>query len=157
MSRKAAEMITLAKRYCALIESSSAQHPSWLEGVATLLPRLHAAVNSFDGRFYDGDVALAPDLDARFELYTHLVDLLGDRDSYWLEFDSAQDSHAMTGSLADDLTDIYCELRHGLQAVEEDTERALEAWKEGFSRHWGQHLIDAERHLSALAAQGRLE
>ena len=156
MSRNASEMINLAQRYCELIEASSAELESWLEDVAELLPRLHAAVASLNGKVYSGDVTLMPDLDARFELYTHLVELLGDRDSYWLEFDRIDDSVTMTGSLADDLTDIYCELKHGLRSVDEDPAQSVQAWLGGFSCHWGQHLTDAERHLSALAAQGRL-
>lgn len=41
----------------------------------------------------------------------------------------------MTGSLADDLTDIYCELKHGLRMVDEDPRRSLNTWREGFTRH----------------------
>lgn len=156
MSNRPQDLISLAKHYCALIERSSTESVSWLKDIALLLPRLHAAVNSLNGRLYEGAAALTPDLDARFELFTRLAATLGDRDSYWLEFDSVHDTHAMTGSLADDLTDIYCELKHGLRSVDESPEVALQAWKDGFTHHWGQHLIDAERHLSALAAQGRL-
>jgi len=157
MSHEAPEMISLAHRYCVLIEASSRENVSWLKDVALLLPRLHTAIDSLDGRKYAGHEALTPDLDARFELYTHLVELLGDRDSYWNEFDRAEGFHAMTGSLADDLTDIYCELKHGLQTVDEDPEYSLQTWVEGFTRHWGRHLKDAVQHLSALASQGRLE
>jgi len=157
MSSQAPEIVSLAQRYCELIEASGTEHTSWLKDVAVLLPRLHAAVNSLDSRRYRGDVTLTPDLDRRFEFFTHLVELLGDRDSYWLEFDSVEDSHPMTGSLADDLTDIYCELKHGLRTIEEQPEHSLQAWIEGFAHHWGQHLTDAQRHLSALASQGRLE
>ena len=157
MSRETPEIVSLARRYCELIETSASENASWLKDVAALLPKLNAAVESLNGQAYDGIVALAPDLDARFELYSHLVELLGDRDSYWLEFDRVGDSHAMTGSLADDLTDIYCELKHGLFTVEKDPERSLRTWLEGFTGHWGQHLRDAERHISVLASQGRLE
>jgi len=156
MSQNTPDIISLAKRYCALIEMSTID-PSWLTDVAELLPRLHAAVNSLNGRAYAPGVTLSPDLDARFELYTQLVEILDDRDSYWLEFDRDGDSLMMTGSLADDLTDIYCELKHGLRTVEEDPARAVQAWQDGFSAHWGQHLTDAERHLSALASAGRLK
>jgi hypothetical protein len=99
---------------------------------------------------------LTPDLDARFELFSHLRDLLGERDGYWLEFDRVGDSAHMTGSLADDLTDIYCELKHGLRLVDSQPQRALKGWRDGFEDHWGRHLFDAQRHLSALAAQHRL-
>lgn len=157
MNGNAPDMISLAKRYCELIEASSIEHTTWLKEVAELLPRLHAAVNSLNGRIYECDVPLMPDLDARFELYTQLVEILDDRDSYWLEFDRDGDSLTMTGSLADDLTDIYCELKHGLRTVDVDPEHSVQAWQEGFATHWGQHLTDAERHLSALASAGRLE
>jgi len=126
-------MLDLARRYCALIENCSSNDTSWLKGVAELLPRLHAAVNCLNGREYKGNGVFAPDLDARFELYIHLVEVLGDRDSYWLEFDGVDDSRTMTGSLADDLTDIYCELKRGLAEVDahldpsgEDAEPAQE-------------------------------
>jgi hypothetical protein len=157
MSPTAREFIGLAHRYCELIEASGAENPSWLKGVAVLLPRLHAAVESLDLPAVTGSVALNPDLDTRFELYTHLVALLGDRDAYWTELDRADDPRTMTGSLADDLTDIYCELKHGLRRVDEDPEYSLRAWAEGFACHWNQHMTDAQRHIAVLDSQGRLE
>jgi len=157
MSRNVPELVSLARRYCEVIETSSTENVSWLKEVAQLLPRVHAAVGSINGGAHEGVSGLAADLDKRFELFTRLVKLLGDRDSYWLEFDSHDDSQMMTGSLADDLTDIYCELKHGLRTVDENPADSIHAWVEGFSRHWGQHLVDAQRHLSALASQGRLE
>lgn len=118
MSRHGVNMFHLARRYCALIETSSSENPSWLKDVAELLPKLHAAVNCLNGHDYKANSAFAADLDARFELYMHLVEVLGDRDSYWLEFDRVDESDTMTGSLADDLTDIYCELKRGLAKVD---------------------------------------
>jgi hypothetical protein len=156
MSPGVVEMIDLAQRYCDLIESSGEDNPAWLPQVADLLPRLHAAITSLQNDVFRGAADLTPDLDARFELYTHLRGLLGERDGYWLEFDRVDDHHAMTGSLADDLTDIYCELKHGLKSVDTDPDRAVRGWLNGFELHWGQHLTDAQRHLSLLAAQDRL-
>jgi len=156
MSRVFLEMIDLARRYCELIETSGADAGKWLVRIADLLPRLHAAITSLDGRSPCVEVGLNPDLDARFELYTHLRELLGERDAYWLEFDRVGDPQVMTGSLADDLTDIYCELKHGLRLVDEQPERAVEDWLSGYEHHWGRHLLDAQRHLSALASAGCL-
>lgn len=152
------EIALLAKRYCDLIGTATGQGGAWLREVADLLPRLHAAIASAEADYYYIDHLDPVDLDARFELYTILRGLLGDRDSYWLEFDSASEGlGAMTGSLADDLTDIYCELKQGLRLYELDPGYALAAWSSGYEQHWGQHLIDAERHLAMLAAQSRLE
>jgi hypothetical protein len=147
----------LAEAYCRLIESSGAATESWLSEVADLLPRLHAAVLSLDPEEGEDDEPLAADLDARFELFTHLRSLLGDRDGYWLEFDRVDGHSGMTGSLADDLTDIYCELKHALRVHDLHPQLAERGWYLGFATHWGQHLIDAERHLSGLAAQGYLD
>jgi hypothetical protein len=151
------EVITgLAQSYCRLIEAARHNEPNWLAQVADLLPRLHAALIALPG----DDPAMAcgpvPDLDARFELFGCLRDRLGDRDHYWLEFDPIGDGEAMTGSLADDLTDIYYELRQGLSLAESLPLGAGRGWVAGFEAHWGRHLSDAERHLANLAAQGRL-
>lgn len=156
MSRQHQEMIGLAEHYCQLIDASSEEHPTWLHEVAEILPRLQVFVVSLDGVDLGDGHYLSPDLDARFELFSHLHELLGERDGYWQEFDSAGDSDLMTGSLADDLTDIYCELKHGLRVAGVYPERAIKGWRDGFECHWGQHLLDAQRHLSTLAAQHRL-
>jgi hypothetical protein len=154
---RADEVLALARRYCELIEISGADTPSWLRLVTMLLPRLHAAVASLPP-LVTAEHAHPVDLDARFELYSHLRALLADRDGYFLEFDRAHEgADAMTGSLADDLTDIYCELKAGLRAYEIDPARARDAWSLGYRCHWSQHLVDAERHLAALAAANRID
>ena len=153
------EVAGLARRYCDLIEASTGGHPrQWLRDVAALLPRLQAAVSSVSAPVSGVVPTSVVDLDARFELFWRLHDLLADRDGYWLEFDRASEgADGMTGSLADDLTDIYCELKSGLGLYARHPEYALRGWAYGFDRHWGRHLVDAERHLTLLAAQGRLE
>lgn len=152
------EVASLARRYCSLIGKAAEAGGPWLREVADLLPRLHAAIASVEVDHTYMDHSDPVDLDARFELFSVLRGLLGDRDSYWLEFDTAaEDLSDMTGSLADDLTDIYCELKQGLRLFDLDPKYALAAWVSGYEQHWGQHLIDAERHLVTLRAQSRLE
>jgi hypothetical protein len=154
------EVAGLARRYCDLIEASADDdgRRRWLGDVASILPRLQAAISSVSTPASEVVPASAIDLDARFELFWRLRRLLADRDGYWLEFDRASEGvDEMTGSLADDLTDIYCELKSGLGLYARYPECALRGWAFGFDRHWGRHLVDAERHLALLAAQGRLE
>jgi len=157
MSRQVVEMIELARRYCGLIDTSGRERSSWLREISELLPRLQAAIASLDGQHADASAYLTPDLDARFELFSHLRELLGERDAYWLEFDQAGDSQSMTGSLADDLTDIYCELKHGLRLIDDDAQQAIKGWIDGYEVHWARHLADAQRHLSYLTSEGRLD
>lgn len=156
MPEVVADIAELANRYCRLIEASGMGGIPWLGEVADLLPRLHAAVLSLEGAEGEDEEPLTPDLDARFELFSHLRGLLGERDGYWLEFDRMGEHRAMTGSLADDLTDIYCELKHALRVEDLHPQLARRCWYLGFANHWGRHLIDAERHMAALEAQGRL-
>ena len=155
-ARSGSEIADLATAYCRLIEASGAASVPWLVEIADLLPRLHAAAISLGPEGGDEEEPLVPDLDARFELYTHLRELLGDRDGYWLEFDRIGEHRTMSGSLADDLTDIYCELKHGLRMHEQHPHLGGRGWYRGFAAHWGQHLVDAVRHLSTLEAQGRI-
>jgi hypothetical protein len=155
---KGHQVAAIARCYCELIEAASSGRSGWLKQVSLLLRRLHAAmaVIHFNAPYVE---SLYPvDLDARFDLYSRLCCLLADRDGYFLEFDCAYDGlDARTGSLADDLTDIYCELWAGLSVHDQEPRRALEFWYFGYEHHWGQHLIDAERHLTMLAAANRLE
>lgn len=155
MSPQFIEMAEVAKTYCALIEEVYEADGKWLDQLASLLPRLHAAVAAL-GFSEKKDCSLTPDLDARFEIFAQLRKLLGNRDSYWMQFDQAQDVQGMSGSLADDLTDIYCELKHGLNLLEQEPTRVFEDWRNGYKMHWGQHLMDAERHLYDLQVKDQL-
>ena len=152
------EMIDVAEGYCRLIEDSGEEAQRWLASLFTLMPRLHMAVTSLNA-FETGDT-LVPgvDLDDRFLLYSRLRKQLGDRDSYWLEFDASPEEMHMSGSLADDLTDIYFDLQHGLELLDDAwPQRAAQVWQTSYRLHWGQHLVDAERHLYALKVRDQLE
>ncbi len=151
------EMVDVAGDFCRLIDRTLQVSDDSLQRLFDLMPRLHAAVtalNSYDA----GDIPPHEvDLDERFELYSHLRRVLGERDSYWLEFDAAPEEMHMSGSLADDLTDIYFDLRYGLELLDEVwPQRAAQVWQSTYRLHWGQHLVDAERHLYALKVRDQL-
>lgn len=158
MVRAVEKMLASAQEYCALIEDMDEYSDTWLQRLLELLPRLHAQMSALANGTEDLGLSCDPDLDARFELFSHLHDLLGERDGYWLEFDGVLGGQTMTGSLADDLTDIYYELKHALSLLESslDPAIALKGLKQGYRMHWGQHLVDAERHLYCLQARNQL-
>lgn len=160
MSPELRNMLTIARNYCHLIEHCDGDQ--WLNRVAELLPQIHAAIAPLilQLKLEEGCAGIEDvDLDRRFDLYVQLKSLLGDNDPYWMEYDG-QDAQQMSGSLADDLTDIYCELKQGLEALKHSKEAAalpvLNSWRQGYRMHWGQHLLDAERHLYLLYQEGRL-
>jgi hypothetical protein len=156
MSPQVIELKTLARRYCNLVDCLDEGNSEWLQQVASLLPKLHAAITSLNLPEPKDGYHFSTDLDARFELFSQLRSLLGERDSYWMQFDVSGDEQSMSGSLADDLTDIYCELKSGLRRFDGEPERAIEDWHKGYHLHWGQHLIDAERHLYDLRTRNQL-
>lgn len=153
------ELASAAEEYCALVEHLDRPDGDWLEQLSRLLPRIHAAVIGLGGLHPDAcEPVSANEYELRFELYSHLRRLLGDRDHYNLEFDPG-DARDMSGSLADDITDIYFELRRGLDVLDQCPDHLRDAasvWRTGFRWHWGQHLVDAERHLYELEVSNRL-
>ncbi len=149
------EMVQAARTYCGLIDrldTIGGEH--LVEAASRLLPRLHAAVASLPvGERAAAAVPLV-DIETRFALYRRIRRKLGQRDAYWLEYDQLPLEEEMSGSLADDLTDIYFDLRRGLQLLDEDSPvapvRAARDWRTSYREHWGEHLVDAERHVFHL-------
>ncbi|MFA7095021.1 MAG: DUF5063 domain-containing protein [Gammaproteobacteria bacterium] len=152
---KVSEMAAVARDYCDLIDHFHGG--SSLERVAHLLPRLHAAIVRLDAPPVKYNYYPLPDYDVRFDLFSRLRRSLGKWDSYWLEFDADHVGPQMSGSLADDLTDIYFDLKYGLSLWDKrQPEKAWGLWSSSFHLHWGQHLVDAERHLYSLAARHQM-
>jgi hypothetical protein len=87
------------------------------------------------------------------ELYDSLGEKLGDWDLYLQVFDPTSDKEAIQASLADDIADIYRDLKYGL--VINDAQQALPEesiwhWRLLFYSHWGEHAMDALRTIHSL-------
>jgi len=148
----------VAREYCDVIEAVGEQEQGWLKKVVKILPRLHAAISAILEMEKSGGKPVEANLEKRFSLFSKLHQLLGDKDAYWMEYDLGNEE-CRSGSLADDLTDIYCELKQGLHMLENenaDPDTVLLNWREGYKIHWGRHLLDAERHLYELSSRGNL-
>ena len=155
------ELVLATNDFCLLIEHiETYRRGDWLADVARILPRIQTAMTHLDGRKLEYGFFTLPDLEERFELFCRLKDQLGEDDSYWLEYDKCDNDQDKTGSLADDFADIYFELKRGLTLYEADktnnSEDALIMWQTGYVLHWGQHLVDAQRHLFSLRAHNLL-
>jgi hypothetical protein len=74
-----------------------------------------------------------------------------DDDAYWEIFDAYTLEEPVQGSLTDDVSDIYHDLREGIALYEEKKyNEAVWSWRFNFETHWGSHAIDAARALHYL-------
>ncbi|MGD8742891.1 MAG: DUF5063 domain-containing protein [Granulosicoccaceae bacterium] len=148
-------MADVARRFCEHVEQFSADHvDSWLTDMVALLPQLDEAASSLGElqslSVHEHDV----DDEARFELFTRLFEALGERDGYDYEYDSLE-GQRLSGTLADDITDIYFDLKRGLDLLEQypaEPKIAASDWRQSYEFHWRHHLLDAERQLSVPRA-----
>jgi|GEM_PF-360042 len=143
------ELVSVARAFCHHIDFAGKRDLfEWLRATARLLPRIHASIAEL-GRVSDPSHTTRANWDDRFELFNKLKDFLGESDHYPLET-GEDEQDAQAGSLAEDFTHIYFELKHGLDQCDQDptlVEQTLNNWSEGFYLHWGWHLMDAERQL----------
>ena len=69
-------------------------------------------------------------------------------DEYWIIFDPFHNEKPVGCSLADDVLDIYRDVKEGLILYQRNEKRrAIWDWKLNFEIHWGNHAVNAIRAL----------
>ena len=152
----------IAKKYCSIIDSRHAiEKTDFLLQIYRILPELISEairlplVQLGDDQCEEKEASTRESRAERemkheewWELYNSLKEKFGNWDLYWQVFDPRTDNEAIHGSLADDIADIYRELRDGIDLMESDEAPPYEIifeWRLGFFSHWGKHAIDALR------------
>jgi len=147
----------VARRYCQLLES---QPP--IEALVfaheCLILLLH---------LYESAMRL-PDTDAPEEevrgisheswraMFESIAARLPGRDFYWIVFEplKLEPPNPVVGSLADDVADIWRDLKPGLLLIDTGEPNcrntAVWEWRFAFKNHWGRHAVDAITVLHAL-------
>lgn len=145
-------MAAIAREYCALVEQFDGGDPDgWLVRLNGLLPGLQRSAGALDAVDGVSRYEPAPDYEARFALFTRLYHGLGERDGYEEAFDMGAEGQRLSGSLADDITEIYFDLKRGLQLLDRNPAQpqlAAHDWRASFELHWQHHLSDVMRCLS---------
>jgi hypothetical protein len=142
----------IAERFCALVDSSkNFNRNEFASQTYRILPKLiDQAIGLPDVESSDNDEPKGKNVRQRAEewdwLYNSLKEKFGEWDIYRQVFDPTRDTEAIHGSLADDITDIYRDLKEGV--VLKETGRSapedfIWIWRLGFYSHWGKHAIDA--------------
>ncbi|HVH47991.1 MAG TPA: DUF5063 domain-containing protein [Labilithrix sp.] len=79
-----------------------------------------------------------------------------DHDTYWEVYDPYQQEDPVAGSLADDVLDVYHDVRKGMWFWEKNEwADAVWEWRFSFDSHWGDHAVDALRALHRACARHR--
>jgi hypothetical protein len=153
----------LAERYCAFIETSeSLGRGEFVWQLAEQLIALYAAGMKLPSATGDDDFD-APDAMATAEsreLFQRLDRTLGDASDYSLMFDPYDfKTPPVTGSLADDASDVYRDLKRGLEVISAggSLENAVWEWQFGFDYHWGAHAAHALKALHSLTHPGSVK
>ena len=154
---KIAAFADVARGYCQIIDNMDGTDCELrLQQVGQLLPLMHNAVMAMGAsepqKLPEHEHA---EFDERFTLFSRILECLGDRSAYPVDLDESDDDQVESGSLADDFTDIYFDLKNGLELYDQGQsgfKAAQRKWLDTFQLHWGQHLFDAIFALRARAA-----
>lgn len=139
--------------FCQLVEHHATcglDSKRWLDEIGQLLLRLDAEIQPLNGHPVDADYSMLQDLEERFVLFHRLKSFLGALDEYWSESDLEAGDGLKTGSLADDIADLYFDLKRGLTLYRSGSEtqrQAVDLWLYSYHVHWKQHLRDAKKQL----------
>ena len=149
-------LATMAAEYCHLIDGFAGfeKDRSWLPKMSRLLPRLHVAVIGLSPANAQCRHYCFPDDDKRCELYMHLHYVM-DKDEGLSSSETVAGCGRLCDNLADDLTDMYFDLKDGLELYEDDPQQAARVWLNSFYQHWGIHLLDAENWLHVVEAEAQ--
>ncbi len=159
-SEIAGRFAVIANRFCTVVDSaSSMERTDLLLQIYQILPKLiDEAISLPDVKLSDNGDPIEGNRPQAFQanvkqsvqewgqLYNLLKEKLGDWDRYWQVFDPTEDDEAIFGTLADDIADIYRDLKEGLVLIESreaPPEDIIWSWRLLFYSHWGKHAIDA--------------
>jgi Domain of unknown function (DUF5063) len=161
---------SVADRFCSIVEAaSSVKRTDLIVQLYRILPVLIAqAIALPEIKSDDGDESpnsREPSANVRLsdeqwrQLYEALKEKFADWNGYTQVFDPTTDKEATFGSLADDVADIYRDLKEGLvlhQTHHGRVEDIIWEWRLLYYSHWGKHAIDA-LHAAHFRLQEILE
>lgn len=144
----------LAEDYCSFVESDavvSMPRGALLRQLSMHLAALYAAALGLPdvdlGDWTEVDEPGAPPEPTPEPLLARLEAKFGDVDAYSFVFDpwDEADRQPVVGTLSDDVTAVYGELKDGLQALSagSGTEEVVWDWRFTFKAHWGVHALHA--------------
>ena len=152
-SEIAEEFALAARQYCSIVDSAATpERTNFLLQIYRALPKLISIAMALPRAHLGDDTAnRQPNLRMTNEEWNNLYQSLKQRvegwDLYKKVFDPTKiDDEPIFGSLADDLADIYRDVKEGIlvaEAGQVELQELIFEWRFSFYSHWGKHAIDA--------------
>ena len=146
----------IAQEFCQLVEQGSfTERKHFIQKLFTQLARLCEVANRLpwvDPTTADVDIN-QNDIESKSEecvkLSVKLRKVFGNLDRYWDVFDQTQKEGPVNGSLANDIAEIYMDLKEALSLLGNGTDLndVYWQWRLDFRSHWGRHAGSALRFL----------
>ena len=155
--------VGVVREYCDVIEKADEySRQRLIRRVRELLPQLYFYALHLPETVSELSIDRVITHEQWSEVFGGLIGKLGSCDMYWEIFNPSQQTpkEPVCGSLADDLADIYRDLKEGLLEWDKGNENIRAAvvweWRFGFENHWGDHLVDGLRGLNWLIKDRQL-
>jgi hypothetical protein len=155
--------VNAAKDYCGLLEETPDDPEQWLQDILNSLSDLYSSAHHLSEYHFDQELYNEDDFDVTSEetrrIISKVMTLLKDQVWYWAYFDPSDPPDSkeepVRGNLADDLTDIYRDIKPGLKAWDSMDDKLLPEIVFGWrfplcASHWGVHAVSAMRALHHL-------
>lgn len=152
----------LAEEFCRIVDSAREMTiPEFLAELARNIPHLYGAgarLDDVEKENFEPKPPFAYVL-AWQPLYDFLKEKLGSTGEYLEVFNPIEKEEAIPHSLADDLADIYCDLKRGFAVLEAGGPpvNAIWEWHFGFWYHWGEHAVSALRAIHYIRVKMAFE
>ena len=149
------EFVETAERFCSLIERFAdlsayelARHSGDLLPLLYRLGLLLPDLTPNNAVTIKGSVPS----DKRAEICREVGAKFGKLNFYREVFDAYenQEDEPVIGTIGDDISDIYSELKDGLAIYPPSPLEAVWYWKFGFINHWGHHLVSVLKPIHHL-------
>jgi hypothetical protein len=162
--------VNSANHFCELLEVQSINSDRWVEQILKALSELYSSAHHLpDNEISDGTLdeeSYDVNNNEWKVIFDRVASIFGEQRYYWEYFDPSEpidaNNEPVVGDLADDLADIYRDIKPGLCAWDVVNDELLADvvfdWKyPNFGSHWGDHALSAMRVLHPLCFMGGIQ
>jgi len=154
MESPVTNFVEVARRFCAWTEAQPASTETEVKTAIEILASLSSAILMTSSLGFGEDIEEERISDSEWKtVYKRFGSLPFNYYSAFFNPANVGKEDAVVGDLADDLADIYRDIKAGLWLYDQGhVKEALWEWRQSFQTHWGRHATGALYALHAWSA-----